>query len=61
MTWYLLWCLECTPPDDAGGAPEDCELPFTTPEARGRWASKHRSSTGHDRWWVIDVPATIAS
>jgi hypothetical protein len=30
-------------------------MPFETPAARGKWADRHRDSTGHDRWWCPDI------
>lgn len=55
-TWYLLWCLECAPPDDLGNARIGCEMPFPSAEDRGRWAGQHTRGTGHDQWHVIDLP-----
>lgn len=45
--WFLLVCLECTPP---------LTMPFDGPESRGDWAVAHRDGTGHDRWrfWEVE-------
>lgn len=47
MIYCVLVCRTCWP---AGDAP----MPFTSAEARGRWASEHTRATGHDLWFVYD-------
>lgn len=44
--FYVLICRECG---------DDLDIPFDSPEARGRWASEHTKATGHERWFVCDV------
>lgn len=46
-TYYVLICRECDPE-------RETPMPFTSPAARGEWASAHTRSTGHDLWWVVD-------
>src|SRR5258706_12749271 len=47
--FYVLICREC------GNG--DLVMPFGSAGERGRWASEHTRGTGHDRWFVKDVPA----
>jgi hypothetical protein len=50
--WYLLWCRECDPGLTA-------EFPFRSAEDRGKWAGEHTRGTGHDKWFVLDLPEEI--
>lgn len=47
--FYVLACRQC------GNG--DLMMPFSSPAERGRWASEHTRATGHDRWFVKDIPA----
>lgn len=53
--WHLIICRSCYP--EAGfPAPIIGEIPFETPEARGRWATEHAKA--HDpapEWIVLDI------
>jgi hypothetical protein len=49
MTVFVLVCREC------GNG--DLVMPFSSAAERGRWAAEHTRGTGHDRWFVKDVPA----
>lgn len=31
-------------------------MPFESAAARGKWASGHTRGTGHDQWFVKDLP-----
>lgn len=50
--FYVLACLEC------GGPDHPLPMPFGSPGERSRWAGQHTRATGHDRWFVIDQPAS---
>jgi len=51
-TFYLLVCLECGDPD------RPLPIPFGSAAERGKWAAEHTRGTGHDRWIVMDEPAS---
>ena len=55
--FYVLICRDCT--DASGG--DALEMPFGSPEDRGRWAAEHKRGTGHDSWFVVDVPRATTS
>ena len=54
---YVLLCRDCEAAGDLRG---EIPIPFGSAEARGKWAAAHRDATGHNRWWVKDLPGTLA-
>jgi hypothetical protein len=49
---YVLACLLC------GDQDHPSLMPFDSPGERSHWAGRHTRATGHDRWFVIDQPAS---
>lgn len=49
--FYVLNCRDC---DEQSGM--ELDIPFESAAARGKWATEHEASTGHDRWLVRDIP-----
>lgn len=47
IAFYLLACRICD-----GEVP----IPFDSAKERGKWAAEHTAGTGHDSWWVYDLP-----
>jgi hypothetical protein len=45
---YLLVCRLC------GDPARPLPVPFSSPQARGRWAAGHTDATGHNSWLVLD-------
>lgn len=46
--FYVLWCRVCDPD-------LEYDIPFDSPEARGRWAAAHTEGLGHDSWRTEDL------
>lgn len=47
--FYVLICHAC----------DDMVIPFSSPEARGMWASAHTQFTGHNDWYVVDQTVLV--
>jgi hypothetical protein len=50
---FLLACLDCGNPE------KPLVMPFGSSGERGHWAAEHTEETGHEHWWVQDVPEGI--
>jgi hypothetical protein len=50
--FYVVVCRQCGDPD------HPLPMPFSSPAERGHWAAEHTKGTGHDRWFVLDQPAS---